>query len=161
DLAQVIAELKTANPHAKVSVKIPAVPYIGPIAAGVAKANADIIAISGYDGGTGAARKHALRHVGMPVEIGGKEAHRRLVQSGLRDRVEVWADGGIKSGRDVIKLMLFGANRVGFGTMAMAAVGCTSCRECNTGTCHVGITAHFHTIEKAQAAGVKKYTPRE
>ena len=161
DLAQVIAELKTANPHAKVSVKIPAVPFIGPIATGIAKAHADIIAISGYDGGTGAARKHALRHVGMPVEIGVKEAHRALLKSGLRNRVEIWADGGIKSGADVIKLMLLGANRVGFGTMAMAAVGCTSCRECNTGTCHVGITAHFPSSEKAQEAGVKKYTPRE
>ncbi|MGH9835871.1 MAG: glutamate synthase-related protein, partial [Blastocatellia bacterium] len=161
DLAQVIAELKTANPHAKVSVKIPAVPFIGPIATGIAKAHADIIAVSGYDGGTGAARKHALRHVGMPVEIGVKEAHRALLKSGLRDRVEVWADGGIKSGADVIKLMLLGANRVGFGTMAMAAVGCTSCRECNQGTCHVGITAHHPTIEKAQEAGLKKYTPRD
>jgi glutamate synthase (NADPH) large chain len=161
DLAQVIAELKTANPHAKVSVKIPAVPFIGPIATGIAKAHADIIAISGYDGGTGAARKHALRHVGMPVEIGVKEAHRALLKSGLRDRVEVWADGGIKSGVDVIKLMLLGANRVGFGTMAMASVGCTSCRECNTGTCHVGITAHFKTEEDAKAGGAKKYTPRD
>jgi glutamate synthase (NADPH/NADH) large chain len=157
----VIAELKTANPHAKVSVKIPAVPFIGPIATGVAKARADIIAISGYDGGTGAARKHALRHVGMPVEIGVKEAHRALLKAGLRDRVEVWADGGIKSGADVIKLMLLGANRVGFGTMAMAAVGCTSCRECNQGTCHVGITAHHQSVEKAKEAGLKKYTPRD
>ena len=161
DLAQVIAELKTANPHAKVSVKIPAVPFIGPIATGIAKAHADIIAISGYDGGTGAARKHALRHVGMPVEIGVKEAHRALTRAGLRGRVEIWADGGIKSGADVIKLMLLGANRVGFGTMAMAAVGCTSCRECNTGTCHVGITAHFPTVEDAMAGGAKKYVPRE
>ncbi|HKC87320.1 MAG TPA: glutamate synthase-related protein, partial [Blastocatellia bacterium] len=161
DLAQVIAELKTANPHAKVSVKIPAVPFIGPIATGVAKARADIIAISGYDGGTGAARKHALRHVGMPVEIGVKEAHRALLKAGLRDRVEVWADGGIKSGADVVKLMLLGANRVGFGTMAMAAVGCTSCRECNQGTCHVGITAHHSSVEKAKEAGLKKYTPRD
>lgn len=161
DLAQVIAELKTANPHARVSVKIPAVPFIGPIATGIAKAHADIIAISGYDGGTGAARKHALRHVGMPVEIGVKEAHRALTKAGLRSRVEIWADGGIKSGADVIKLMLLGANRVGFGTMAMAAVGCTSCRECNTGTCHVGITAHFPTAEEAMAGGAKKYVPRE
>ena len=161
DLAQVITELKTANPHAKVSVKIPAVPFIGPIATGIAKAHADIIAISGYDGGTGAARKHALRHVGMPVEIGVKEAHRALLKAGLRDRVEIWADGGIKSGTDVVKMMLLGANRVGFGTMAMAAVGCTSCRECNTGTCHVGITAHFPSSEAAQLSGVKKYTPRE
>ncbi len=161
DLAQVIAELKTANPHAKVSVKIPAVPFVGPIATGIAKAHADIIAISGYDGGTGAARKHALRHVGMPVEIGVKESHRALLKAGLRDRVEIWADGGIKAGADVVKLMLLGANRVGFGTMAMAAVGCTSCRECNTGTCHVGITAHFPSTATAQEAGVKKYTPRD
>jgi glutamate synthase (NADPH) large chain len=161
DLAQVVAELKTANPHAKVSVKIPAVPFIGPIATGIAKARADIIAISGYDGGTGAARKHALRHVGMPVEIGVKEAHRALLKAGLRDRVEVWADGGIKSGADVVKLMLLGANRVGFGTMAMAAVGCTSCRECNQGTCHVGITAHHSSVEKAKEAGLKKYAPRD
>ncbi|MBK9313489.1 MAG: alpha-hydroxy-acid oxidizing protein [Acidobacteria bacterium] len=161
DLAQVIAELKTANPHARISVKIPAVPFIGPIATGIAKAHADIIAISGYDGGTGAARKHALRHVGMPVEIGVKEAHRALLKAGLRDRVEIWADGGIKTGADVIKLMLLGANRVGFGTMAMAAVGCTSCRECNLGTCHVGITAHFPSTEVAQEAGIKKYTPRD
>src|SRR5438093_2259935 len=152
---------KSAHAHAKISVKIPAVPFIGPIATGIAKAHADIIAISGYDGGTGAARKHALRHVGMPVEIGVKEAHRALLKAGLRDRVEIWADGGIKSGTDVVKLMLLGANRVGFGTMAMAAVGCTSCRECNTGTCHVGITAHIPTTEAAQAIGVKQYTPRE
>jgi glutamate synthase (NADPH/NADH) large chain len=97
----------------------------------------------------------------MPVEIGVKEAHRALLKAGLRDRVEIWADGGIKSGLDAIKLILLGANRVGFGTMAMAAVGCTSCRECNTGTCHVGITAHIPTTEAAQAMGVKKYTPRE
>ncbi len=161
DLAQVIAELKTANPHARISVKIPAVPFIGPIATGIAKARADIIAVSGYDGGTGAARKHALRHVGMPVEIGVKEAHRALLKAGLRDRVEIWADGGIKSGVDAVKLMLLGANRVGFGTMAMAAVGCTSCRECNLGTCHVGITAHFPTTDVAQEAGIKKYTPRD
>lgn len=161
DLAQVIEELKTANPHARVSIKIPAVPFIGPIATGIAKAHADIIAISGYDGGTGAARKHALRHVGMPVELGVKEAHRALLKAGLRDRVEIWADGGVKSGLDAIKLILLGANRVGFGTMAMAAVGCTSCRECNLGTCHVGITAHFTSPEAALAGGAKKYTPRE
>lgn len=161
DLAQVIEELKTANPHAKVSVKIPAVPFIGPIATGIAKAHADIIAVSGYDGGTGAARKHALRHVGMPVELGVKEAHRALLKAGLRDRVEIWADGGIKSGHDVIKLIMLGANRVGFGTMAMAAVGCTSCRECNTGTCHVGITSHIPSSEAAQAMGVKKFHPRD
>ncbi|MGH9902020.1 MAG: glutamate synthase-related protein, partial [Pyrinomonadaceae bacterium] len=105
DLAQVIEELKTANPRASISVKIPSVPYLGPIATGVAKARADIIAISGYDGGTGAARKHSLRHTGLPVEIGLREAHRALVRAGLRERVELWADGGVRSGCDVVKLM--------------------------------------------------------
>jgi glutamate synthase (NADPH/NADH) large chain len=161
DLAQVVEELKTANPRASISVKIPSVPHLGPIATGIAKARADIIAISGYDGGTGAARKHSLRHTGLPVEIGLREAHRALVRSGLRQNVELWADGGVKSGRDVVKLMLLGADRVGFGTMAMAAIGCTSCRECNTGTCHVGITSQLKDAVEALAAGQKHFTPRE
>ncbi|HEX8294616.1 MAG TPA: glutamate synthase-related protein [Pyrinomonadaceae bacterium] len=161
DLAQVIEELKTVNPRAKISVKIPAIPHLGPIATGVAKARADVIAISGYDGGTGAARKHSLRHTGLPVEIGLREAHRALVRAGLRRRVELWADGGVKSGRDVVRLMLLGADRVGFATMAMAAIGCTSCRECNTGTCHVGITSQLKSPAEALAAGQKHFRPRE
>ncbi len=161
DLAQVVEELKTLNPRAKVSVKVPSVPNLGPIATGIAKARADVIAISGYDGGTGAARKHSLRHTGLPVEIGLRDAHRSLVRSGLRSGVELWADGGVKSGHDVVKLMLLGADRVGFGTMAMAAIGCTSCRECNTGTCHVGITSQLISPEEALAAGQKKFTPRD
>jgi glutamate synthase (NADPH/NADH) large chain len=161
DLAQVVEELKTINPRARISVKIPSVPHLGPVATGIAKARADIIAISGYDGGTGAARKHSLRHTGLPVEIGLREAHTALVRAGLRWRVELWADGGVKSGRDVVKLMLLGADRVGFATMAMAAIGCTSCRECNTGTCHVGITSQLQSAEEALAAGQKHFTPRE
>jgi glutamate synthase (NADPH/NADH) large chain len=161
DLAQVIEELKTINPRARISVKIPSVPHLGPVATGIAKARADIIAISGYDGGTGAARKHSLRHTGLPVETGLREAHAALVRAGLRRRVELWADGGVKSGRDVVKLMLLGADRVGFATMAMAAIGCTSCRECNTGTCHVGITSQLKSADEALAAGQKHFTPRE
>jgi glutamate synthase (NADPH/NADH) large chain len=161
DLAQVVEELKTINPQAKISVKIPAIPHLGPIATGVAKARADIIAISGYDGGTGAARKHSLRHTGLPVEIGLREAHRALVRAGLRRRVELWADGGVKSGRDVVRLLMLGADRVGFATMAMAAIGCTSCRECNTGTCHVGITSQLRDAAEALAAGQKHFKPRE
>jgi glutamate synthase (NADPH/NADH) large chain len=161
DLAQVVEELKTVNPRARISVKIPSVPHLGPIATGIAKARADIIAISGYDGGTGAARKHSLRHAGLPVEIGLREAHHALVRSGLRQNVELWADGGVKSGRDVVKLMLLGADRVGFGTMAMAAIGCTSCRECNTGTCHVGITSQLSDAAEALVAGQKRFTPRD
>ncbi len=161
DLAQVVEELKTINPRAQISVKIPAIPHLGPIATGIAKARADIIAISGYDGGTGAARKHSLRHTGLPVEIGLREAHRALVRAGLRRRVELWADGGVKSGRDVVRLLLLGADRVGFATMAMAAIGCTSCRECNTGTCHVGITSQLKDAQEALAAGQKHFKPRE
>ncbi|MBL8116095.1 MAG: alpha-hydroxy-acid oxidizing protein [Anaerolineae bacterium] len=161
DLAQLIDELKTANPRAKVSVKIPVVPGVGVIAVGVAKAGADIINITGYDGGTGAARAHSLRHVGLPAEIGVWLAHRALSESGLRDDVELWCDGGMKSGRDVLKMMCLGANRVGFGTLAMVAVGCTICRKCHEGTCHVGITTHIKTKEEALLKGIKHFDPRD
>lgn len=159
DLAQLIDELKTANTRAKISVKLPVVPGIGIIAMGVAKAGADIITIAGYTGGTGAARAHALRHVGLPTEIGVWLAHRTLTESGLRKDVEIWADGGMKSGRDIIKMMCLGANRVGFGTMAMVAVGCTICRGCQDGTCHVGITTHVKTREEADMKGFKAFRP--
>jgi glutamate synthase (NADPH/NADH) large chain len=161
DLAQLIDELKTANPRARVSVKIPVVPGVGIIAVGIAKAGADIINITGYEGGTGAARAHSLRHVGLPAEIGVWLAHRALTESGLRDDVELWADGGMKSGRDVVKMLCLGANRVGFGTLAMVAVGCTICRKCHEGTCHVGITTHIKTREEALAQGVKHFEPRD
>lgn len=159
DLAQLIDELKTANPQAKVSVKLPVVPGIGIIAVGVAKAGADIITLTGYTGGTGAARAHALRHVGLPAEIGVWLAHRHLIASGLRGDVELWADGGMKSGRDVIKMVCLGANRVGFATLAMVAVGCTICRGCQDGTCHVGITTHVKTKEEAEKRDFKAFRP--
>jgi glutamate synthase (NADPH/NADH) large chain len=161
DLAQLIDELKTANPRARVSVKIPVVPGVGVIAVGVAKAGADIINITGYEGGTGAARAHSLRHVGLPAEIGVWLSHRALSESGLRDNVELWCDGGMKSGRDVVKMLCLGANRVGFGTMAMVAVGCTICRKCHEGTCHVGITTHIKTREEAALKGIKHFDPRD
>jgi glutamate synthase (NADPH/NADH) large chain len=159
DLAQLIDELKTANPYAKVSVKIPVVPGVGIIAVGVAKAGADIITITGYSGGTGAARAHALRHVGLPAEIGLWLSHRALLESGLRKEVELWVDGGMKTGRDVVKMLCLGANRVGFGTLAMIAVGCTICRGCQDGTCHVGITTHVKTAEEAEMKGFKAFRP--
>ncbi len=161
DLAQLIDELKTANPHAQVSVKLPVVPGIGIIAVGVAKAGADIITITGYTGGTGAARAHALRHVGLPAEIGVWLAHRHLIESGLRDDVELWVDGGMKSGRDVIKMVCLGANRVGFATLAMVALGCTICRGCQDGDCHVGITTHVKTKEEAEKRNFKAFRPFE
>jgi len=159
DLAQLIEELRTVNPHARIGVKCPCVPGIGVIAVGVAKAGADVINLSGYDGATGAARKHAIQHVGLPVEIGVVQAHRALVEAGIRDRVEIWCDGGIKTGADVLKMILLGANRVGFATLAMVAIGCTICRKCNQGTCHKGITTHINSVEEAQKLGLKDFTP--
>lgn len=161
DLAQIVAEFKAVNDQARVIVKVPIVPNIGTIAIGVAKSGADIISLSGFDGGTGAARAHATAYVGLPVEIGVKAAHNALLEAGLRENVEIWADGGVKSVDDVMKLILLGANRIGFGTLAMMSVGCTTCRSCFTGTCHVGITSQYDTLEEATAHGLKKYTPRE
>ncbi|MCL8208786.1 MAG: glutamate synthase [Actinomycetia bacterium] len=161
DLAQLIYELKTVAPDARVAVKVPVVPGIGTIAVGIAKAGADIINLSGYEGGTGAARRHAQRFVGLPSDLGTVLVHRALVAAGLRHRVEIWADGGMRSPLDVLKLVLLGANRVGFGTLAMVAIGCTICRACQTDTCHVGIATQIRTVEEAQAHGLKRFVPRE
>jgi len=161
DLGQIIEEIKTANPNCKVAVKVPVVPGIGIIAVGIAKAGADFINLSGFDGGTGAARKHALKHVGLPAEIGVIEAHKALLQAGIRDRVEIWCDGGMKTGYDVVKMICLGANRVGFGTLAMVAIGCTICRGCQLDTCHVGIATQLETWEEAAARGVKHFVPRQ
>ncbi|MFN3421900.1 MAG: glutamate synthase-related protein, partial [Armatimonadota bacterium] len=161
DLAQLISELKTINPKAKVIVKVPVVANIGVIAVGIAKAGADIINLSGFDGGTGAARVHALKYVGLPVEIGIKEAHRALLQAGIRDQVELWADGGMRTAYDVLKCILLGANRVGFGTLAMVAIGCTICRGCQLDTCHVGIATQIENKEEAARRGLKRFEPRD
>ena len=161
DLAQLIDELREASPEARIIVKVPVVPGIGTIAVGIAKAGADVVTLSGYDGGTGACRRHSARHVGLPAEIGLFEAHRALLEAGLRHRVELWCDGGMKSATDVIKCMLLGANRVAFGTLAMVAVGCTICRACQADTCHVGITTQVETEEEAMAKGFKRFVPRD
>ncbi|MDF2608327.1 MAG: gltA-2, partial [Bacillales bacterium] len=161
DLAQMVAELKTANDKAKVIVKVPVVPNIGTIAIGVAKAGADYISLSGFDGGTGAARTHAIQHVGLPIELGVKAAHNALLEAGMRDKVEIWADGGVKSAADVMKLVLLGANRIGFGTLAMIAVGCTTCRGCHLDSCHVGIATQIETVAEATDHGIRRFVPRE
>ena len=160
DLAQLIDELKTSNPHAKVIVKVPVVPGIGTIAIGIAKAGADVITMSGYDGGTGAARQHALRRAGLPCEIGTVLAHHALTEAGIRDRVEIWADGGLRSAADCIKLICMGANRLGFGTASMVAIGCTICRGCQLDTCHVGIATQIDGEEEAAERGLKRFVPR-
>jgi glutamate synthase (NADPH) large chain len=161
DLAELIDELKTVNPDVRVSVKVPVVPNIGTIGLGIAKAGADIITLSGFEGGTGAARQHALRHVGLPSDIGTRAVHRALMEAGLRNRVEIWADGGYRTGHDIVKLHCLGANRVGFGTLAMVSLGCTICRGCQLDTCHVGIATQIETTEEAAAHGLKKFTPQE
>ncbi|MCI3923754.1 glutamate synthase-related protein [Paenibacillus sp. TRM 82003] len=161
DLAQIISELKEASNHnAKVIVKVPIVPGIGTIAVGVAKAGADVITLSGFDGGTGAARMHSLQHVGLPTEIGTKLAHVALIEAGLRHRVELWSDGGMKSGVDVVKMMMLGANRCGFGSISMQAIGCTTCRGCHLDTCHVGIATQIDSMEEAEEKGLRRFVPR-
>jgi glutamate synthase (NADPH) large chain len=160
DLAELIDELKTVNPDVRVSVKVPVVPNIGTIGLGIAKAGADIITLSGFEGGTGAARQHALRHVGLPSDIGTRAVHRALMEAGIRNRVEIWADGGYRHAHDIVKLHCLGANRVGFGTLAMVSLGCTICRGCQLDTCHVGIATQIETIDQAQEHGLKKFTPQ-
>jgi glutamate synthase (NADPH/NADH) large chain len=161
DLAELIDELKTVNPDVRVSVKVPVVPNIGTIGLGIAKAGADIITLSGFEGGTGAARQHALRHVGLPSDIGTRLVHRALMEAGIRNRVEIWADGGYRHAHDVVKLICMGANRIGFGTLAMVSLGCTICRGCQLDTCHVGIATQIETTEEATEHGLKKFTPQE
>jgi glutamate synthase (NADPH/NADH) large chain len=160
DLAELIDELKTVNPDVRVSVKVPVVPNVGTIGLGIAKAGADIITLSGFEGGTGAARQHALRHVGLPSDIGTRAVHRALMEAGIRNRVEIWADGGYRHAHDVVKLHCMGANRVAFGTLAMVSLGCTICRGCQLDTCHVGIATSIETVEDAQEHGLKKFTPQ-
>jgi glutamate synthase (NADPH/NADH) large chain len=160
DLAELIDELKTVNPDLRISVKVPVVPNIGTIGLGIAKAGADIITLSGFEGGTGAARQHALRHVGLPSDIGTRAVHRALMEAGIRNRVEIWADGGYRHAYDIVKLHCMGANRVAFGTLAMVSLGCTICRGCQLDTCHVGIATQIETVEQAQEHGLKKFTPQ-
>jgi glutamate synthase (NADPH/NADH) large chain len=159
DLTQIITELKTANPFARISIKIPVTSGVGTIAVGVAKAGAHIVNISGFDGGTGAAREHAKKYVGLPVEIGVTQAHRALVESGLRNRVEIWCDGGIRSGSDVVKMVLLGADRVGLGTVALMGVGCISCEKCHLDRCPRGISTQIRTRAEAKQRGVHNFSP--
>lgn len=158
DLCQIITELTTANPKARISVKIPVTGGVGTIAVGVAKAGAHIVNISGFDGGTGAAREHAKKYVGLPAEIGVTQAHRALVESGLRDRVEIWCDGGMRSGADVVKMICLGADRVGLGTVALMGIGCISCERCHLDSCPMGISTQLTSISEARDRGVKGFS---
>ena len=141
DLAPLIYDLHMVNPKAKVSVKLVGQAGIGTVASGVAKANADIIQISGGDGGTGASPLSSIKHAGGPMEMGLVEAHRTLVENDLRQRVVLRADGGCRSGLDVIQCALMGADEYGFGTVAMIATGCVMARICHTNNCPVGVAS--------------------
>ncbi|WP_414542006.1 glutamate synthase large subunit [Nostoc sp. CCY0012] len=148
DLAQLIFDLHQINPKAQVSVKLVAEIGIGTIAAGVAKANADIIQISGHDGGTGASPLSSIKHAGSPWELGLSEVHRVLMQNSLRDRVVLRVDGGLKSGWDVVIGALMGAEEFGFGSIAMIAEGCIMARICHTNNCPVGVASQKEELRK-------------
>ena len=148
DLAQLIFDLHQINPKAQVSVKLVAEIGIGTIAAGVAKANADIIQISGHDGGTGASPLSSIKHAGSPWELGLTEVHRVLMENSLRDRVILRVDGGLKSGWDVLIGALMGAEEFGFGSIAMIAEGCVMARICHTNNCPVGIASQKEEMRK-------------
>ncbi|HIK07781.1 MAG TPA: glutamate synthase large subunit [Trichormus sp. M33_DOE_039] len=148
DLAQLIFDLHQINPTAQVSVKLVAEIGIGTIAAGVAKANADIIQISGHDGGTGASPLSSIKHAGSPWELGLTEVHRVLMENSLRDRVILRVDGGIKTGWDVVMGALMGAEEFGFGSIAMIAEGCIMARICHTNNCPVGVASQKEELRK-------------
>ncbi len=139
DLAQLIHDLHQIHPKAKVSVKLVSEIGIGTVAAGVSKANADVIQISGHDGGTGASPLSSIKHAGLPWELGLAEVHKSLLENNLRGRVLLRADGGLKTGWDVVIAALLGAEEYGFGSVAMIAEGCIMARVCHKNTCPVGV----------------------
>jgi len=148
DLAQLIYDLKNVNPAADVSVKLVSEVGVGTVAAGVAKARADHITISGYDGGTGASPLTSLKHAGSPWEMGLAETHQTLVLNGLRSRVALQVDGGLRTGRDVVIGALLGADEFGFSTAPLIAAGCIMMRKCHLNTCPVGVATQDPVLRK-------------
>ena len=139
DLAQLIYDLKQINPRCKVTVKLVAASGVGTIAAGVAKAEADVILISGHNGGTGASPATSVKFAGLPWEMGLTEAHQVLAMNNLRDRITLRTDGGLRTGRDIIMAAMMGAEEFGIGTAALIAMGCIMVRQCQSNTCPVGV----------------------
>ena len=148
DLAQLIFDLKNVNPKAAVSVKLVAESGVGTIAAGVAKAKADLIVISGAEGGTGASPASSMRFAGISPEIGLSETQQTLVKNGLRGHVRVQVDGQLKTGRDIVLMALLGAEEYGFGTAALIVLGCVMMRKCNLNTCPLGVTSQDPELRK-------------
>ena len=156
DLAQLIFDLKNINPTAAVSVKLVAESGVGTIAAGVAKAKADLIVISGAEGGTGASPVSSMRFAGISPEIGLAEAQQTLVLNGLRDQVRLQTDGQLKTARDVIIMAMLGADEFSFGTLPLIVLGCLMMRKCNTNTCPVGVATQDETL-RAKFRGRVEY----
>ena len=156
DLAQLIYDLKNANDRARISVKLVSETGVGTIAAGVAKAGAGVILISGYDGGTGAAPVSSIHNAGLPWELGLAETHQTLIQNGLRDRVVVETDGKLMSGRDVAIAAILGAEEFGFATAPLVTLGCVMMRVCNLDTCPMGIATQNPELRK-RFAGKPEY----
>ncbi len=148
DLAQLIYDLRCANPKARISVKLVSEAGVGTIAAGVAKAHADVVLISGFDGGTGAAPLTSMKHAGLPWELGLAEAQQTLVKNDLRGRVKLQVDGQIKTGRDVVIGAILGAEEFGFGTTLLVSLGCVQDRRCHCDTCPVGIATQNECLRR-------------
>ena len=156
DLAQLIYDLKQVNPKALVSVKLVSEPGVGTIASGVAKAYADLITISGHDGGTGASPLTSIRYAGSPWELGLAEAHQSLRDSGLRHKVRLQTDGGMKTGLDVVKAAILGAESFGFGTGPMIAMGCKYLRICHLNNCATGVATQREDLINQHFVGEKQ-----
>ncbi len=148
DLAQLIHDLKNANHHARISVKLVSEVGVGTIAAGVAKGHADVVLISGHDGGTGASPQTSIKHAGLPWELGLAETHQTLVLNNLRSRIAVETDGQLKTGRDVVIATLLGAEEFGFATTALVTLGCIMMRVCHLDTCPVGVATQNPELRK-------------
>ncbi len=154
DLAQLIFDLKQINPDAQISVKLVSEPGVGTIATGVVKANADMITISGNDGGTGASPLSSVKYAGCPWELGLAETQQALVANGLRHKIRLQVDGGLKTGLDIIKAAILGAESFGFGTGPLIALGCKFLRICHLNNCATGIATQDETLRKKYFAGV-------
>jgi glutamate synthase (NADPH/NADH) large chain len=148
DLSQLIFDLKNVNPRAKVSVKLVSESGVGTIAAGVTKAGADLITISGYEGGTGASPSSSIKHAGLPLELGLAETQQTLVMNNLRRKVTLQADGQLKTGKDIITAALLGAEEFGFSTSALIVLGCLMMRKCHLNTCPVGVATQNAELRK-------------
>jgi len=154
DLSQLIFDLKQVNPQALVSVKLVAEPGVGTVAAGVAKAYADLITISGYDGGTGASPLSSIKYAGTPWELGLAETHQTLRLNDLRHRVRLQTDGGLKTGLDVVKAAIIGAESFGFGTAPMVALGCKYLRICHLNNCATGVATQHNVLRSKYFTGL-------